>query len=238
MSEEVYRHDDTWLELNELGKFSRPYRPTFRTFSESINRSHAYYHVCPTKGICIDVGIPGWLRREDALKLYELAYFADGDILELGTSRGLSTSIMALAVQDSGTNRAILSVDINKAYSEQARRYLTDLNLQKAVTLSVGDGGEVCAKLLSEERKFAVAFIDHSHAYEHVAQVCEFLPDLVSSGGFCLFHDFNDRRNTDRVSVGESGNEYGVYHAVRRHLDPRQFEFYGVYGCCGLFRRI
>ena len=31
----------------------------------------------------IDMGIAGWLLPEDAPKLYELAYYVDGDILEL-----------------------------------------------------------------------------------------------------------------------------------------------------------
>src|ERR1700728_4334116 len=46
--------------------------------------------------------IPGWLAPEDALKLYELAYFSPGPILEIGMYCGRSTTILATAVADSG----------------------------------------------------------------------------------------------------------------------------------------
>ena len=38
----------------------------------------------------INLGIDGYLWPEEAAKLYELAYTAPGDVLELGTYRGLS----------------------------------------------------------------------------------------------------------------------------------------------------
>jgi predicted O-methyltransferase YrrM len=43
--------------------------------------------------------VPGWLRPEDALKLYELAYYATGPILEIGTYRGKSGTLMAIAAR-------------------------------------------------------------------------------------------------------------------------------------------
>jgi hypothetical protein len=57
------------------------------------------------------------------------------------------------------------------------------------------------------------------------------LPAIVGSGGFCLFHDFNDRRNEDPDEP-----DYGVHRAVADGLDPESFEFYGIYGCSGLYR--
>jgi predicted O-methyltransferase YrrM len=44
--------------------------------------------------------IPGWLRSEDAEKLYELAQLTPGPILEVGTHFGKSAVVMALALQD------------------------------------------------------------------------------------------------------------------------------------------
>ncbi len=55
---------------------------------------------------------------------------------------------------------------------------------------------------------------------------------MVNPGGFCLFHDFNDRRNADPAETN-----YDVYRAVTEGLDPKVFEFYGIYGCTALYRK-
>ena len=83
-----------------------------------------------------------------------------------------------------------------------------------------------------------MAFVDHSHAYEHVAGACERLDELLEPGSMAVFHDYNDARNTDRRGVGESNEEFGIIAAVRESLDSGRFEFVGVYGSCGVFQRI
>lgn len=89
-----------------------PYQPTYRFEGEFIDKDHAFYATCPMKEHLIDVGIEGWLRQEDALKLYEMAYFAQGPILELGSYHGLSTSILSLANYNSGLTKEIFSVEL------------------------------------------------------------------------------------------------------------------------------
>ena len=51
-------------------------------------------------------------------------------------------------------------------------------------------------------------------------------------GAFCLFHDWLDARNFEPDEA-----DYGVFGATRDGLDPAEFEFYGVFGVAGLFRR-
>ena len=51
--------------------------------------------------------------------------------------------------------------------------------------------------------------------------------------GFALFHDFNDPRNSM-----EEVADYGVYQGVMDGLRTDRWEFWGIYGCTGLFRRI
>jgi GT2 family glycosyltransferase/glycosyltransferase involved in cell wall biosynthesis len=235
-SHEFIAHPQTRVECNELGR-ARPYQPTITGFDQFINDQHRYYHECPTKGILIDVGIEGRLRREDALKLYEMAYYATGDILEFGTFFGLSTSILAEAVRDAGKGGRIVTMELGERYAEHARRTLTELKLSRYVEFMVGDADASCQKLVDAGRKFHFAFVDHSHAYEHVVKACRRVTQLLKPGAFCLFHDYNDRRNTDHIGVGESNNEYGVYSAVTDALDREVFDFYGINGCCSLFRR-
>src|SRR4051812_38055224 len=44
--------------------------------------------------------IDGWLEPVDSLKLYELAYLAQGPFLEVGTYRGKSATLIATALRD------------------------------------------------------------------------------------------------------------------------------------------
>jgi Methyltransferase domain len=110
----------------------------------------------------------------------------------------------------------------------QASRTLSQLDFSRHIEFLIGDADASCQKLVDAGRKFAFAFVDHSHAYGDVVKACHHLSQLLTPGSFCLFHDFNDRRETV---------EYGVYAAVTQTLDCNQFEFCGIYGCCGLFRR-
>lgn len=228
----VIRHADSWLEPHELGA-KRPYRPTY---SESITLgpTHRRLLEAPLKAgsVAIDIGVPGSLRREDAAKLYELAYFARGDVLELGCARGLSTAIIAQAVHDAGRAARVVSVDLEPRMIERARANLAAYNLLAGVELILGDASAVCHSLIAQGRRFGFAFIDHSHAYGEVLAVCGLLPSLVEEGGFVLFHDFNDRRNK-----AEQNSGYGVYSGVVDGLPAPPFAFYGAFGCTGLYRR-
>jgi hypothetical protein len=203
----MFTNHDTFLPLEELGKASRPYLPTHAFGGPFINESHRFYSTCPSKdGMLIDVGVVGWLLRADALKLYELAYFAPGDILEIGCSHGLSTSIIARAVIDSGLPRRIDTIDLDPT----------------CVTRELAGAG----------RTFAFVFIDHHHSYRPVFDVCVELASLTAPGALCLFHDYNDPRNADPAN-----EDFGVYQAVQEGLPAADFEFHGIFGCTGLYRR-
>lgn len=189
-----------------------PYRPTYAFGGEFINEQHRSYSTCPAKDHLIDLGIDGWLRREDALKLYELAYFAPGPILEIGSYHGLSTSILARAA---------------------ARGHLQRLGLASNVSFVQNDAAAYCLEAAATGERFAFAFIDHDHAYASVLPVCRALPQLTLPGAFCLFHDWLDARNFQPEDA-----DYGVFGATRDGLDPAEFEFYGVFGVAGLYRRV
>jgi len=178
------------------------------------------------------MGIPGWLRREDALKLYEMAYCTSGHILELGPYLGVSTTILAQAVKDAGRGTLITSVDIGPAITAEARRHLEHRELDTYVQLVCAEATEFCRELIHNKRTFGFVFIDHSHAYRDVCEICQLLPELLLEGGFCLFHDFNDVRNNDVNNL-----DYGVSRAVYDTLDMKAFNFYGIYGCTALYRK-
>jgi predicted O-methyltransferase YrrM len=160
-----------------------------------------------------------------------MAYFAEGDILELGSFNGLSTTILARGIRASRRGARIVSVDLNPGSVRETRRTLRWQGLSRDVVQICGDAADVAARLAAEGRRFAFVFVDHSHEFEPTRRVCQALPSLLTPGGFCLFHDFNDARNTD-----PGANDYEVYQAVMEGLDPERFAFYGIYGCTALYR--
>ena len=237
-----HTHKDTFPSLENVGERIPDYQPTFefkgeyidayhRFLGDPVNYKDALLQLKNRSGLWAE-HIDGWLRREDALKLYELAYFAKGDILELGSYHGLSTTILARACGGLLRRKHVFSVDLDPACTDRTKHHLKAGGLAKGVTTICTDALSAVRKFAAEGKRFDFAFIDHSHAYEHVYPVCRELRGVMTTGGFCLFHDFNDARN----KAGDP--DYGVYQAVVEGLDAKEFEFYGVYGCTALYRAI
>jgi hypothetical protein len=230
-------HPDTFLRSDQLGSFYPEYRPTFSIPGGFLNAHHRFLAtaVNPGNGGALltapglldhTVGSPiqGWLRIQDALKLYELAYCCVGEILELGTYEGLSTCIMAQAVRDAGRPGRITTIDIEpRAAARLNARYC---GVDTVIDFRIGDAVQVVAEL---PRPYGFIFVDHSHTYQHVSAACALQAQLVAAHGFVLFHDYNDPRNGTEP-------DYGVYQAVADALPSEQFEFCGVYGCSALYR--
>ncbi len=231
----LQRHKDTWVLFEELG-IARPYRKTYRFDGDYINEHHRHFATCPTgrNGIsaCIDIGVNGYLQRGDALKLYELAYFCAGDILEIGTFNGLSASIMAQALSDAGSAGVIVTDDISAESSELARHNLEKLGRAARVQFNVEDAPRFMNRLCAQGRKFDFVFIDHWHGYEATFDAAQLAKQLLNPGGFLLFHDYNDQSNAEPEHV------YGVVQGVADAiLIDKEFAFYGCFGCVALFRK-
>ena len=229
------KNSDTFLSLEELGNVYPPYHHTYDFNSDFINDNHKFFSECKKDetDTIIDTGIEGWLMPEDALKLYELAYFCNDDMLELGTYKGLSTSINATAFNDSKNQNKITTIDTDQVSSGLAQKNIQPILGSDKVDFVVSDAAVYLDKLIDEGKKFGFSFIDHSHKYEDVYQACMRLEKLIKPGGFCLFHDYNNPDNKD-----PNNKDYGVHQAIRDGLSKNNFEFYGVFGCSGLFRRI
>ena len=226
------RNSDTYLNAEQIGKRFPEYRKTYDFPGAYINESHRSYAECPLiSDTLIDVGIQGWLRRADALKLYEMGYFTKGDVLEFGTYQGLSTSILSRANYDSGLLRNIYSVDIDRSFQDIAKNNLKERDLAKNVHFHLSDSHDFLSSMQEKGKKFGFVFIDHSHEFEPVFDVCRHLEDLLLMGGFCLFHDYNDPNSFDF-----STKDFKVYQAVNEGLDKGRFGFYGIFGCTVLYR--
>lgn len=235
ISAEPIRYPDSFVSFNELGKAS-PYLPTFRFAGDYINANHRFYSECPTGyegiSICINIGVDGYLQKADALKIYELAYFSQGNILELGTYRGLSTSIIAQALFDANSKVEFDTVDIDPAANASAKSNVLARSGGDRVVFNLCDATQYMDKAIAQGRVFSFIFIDHWHGYDTTYEAAMRAKKILSPGGFCLFHDYNDPSNANPDHV------YGVYKAAHDALlcDPF-FDFYGTFGCTALFRK-
>jgi len=231
----LFRHLDTFLSLPDTSvdhRFDRPFCKTYDYAGEFIDQPHQSFITCLKRDRMIDIGIDGWLLPDDAMKLYEMAYFSNDNILELGTYRGLGTSIIASAANAAGSVGKVISVDIDPEHIDRAESSLQGRPGWKQTRLIVSDANAAIADFAGKSETFSFAFVDHSHRYEHMVLTCRRLHYIVSPGGFALFHDFNDPRNSD-----PHNDDYGVYQAVTHGLDQQCWEFWGIYGCAALYRR-
>ncbi len=230
------RHADSRLTLPQTSidqRFRMPYRKTYRFSGDYIDNRHRHLARCERGDGMIDLGIPGWLLPADALKLYELVYFCGGDVLELGTYRGLSTVISLEASVSAGLSNTIVSIDLDPASTRAGQATLAGRQGAGRAHFFTVAADQALDTFIGAARTFRFCFIDHSHRYEHVLSTCRRLPAIVEPGSFCLFHDYNDPRNPC-----PDDDDYGVFQGVSDGLDPALFEFWGIYGCTGLFRKL
>jgi predicted O-methyltransferase YrrM len=240
MSSSIAIHATKVPALEELGA-EAPYRPTFAFDGSYVDRTQRARATAPSAdGVAIQLRtrrwrgrvIPGWLRHADALKLYELARFSAGDILELGTYHGLSTSILARGARANPRQPHVYAVELDDYCAQQATTNLAAQGLGSRVTVMHADAIAALDTFASERRRFAFIFVDHAHDEAAVHSACVRLESVIEPWGLVLFHDFNDARN-----AADDDLDYGIYQGVTRALLPPKWRFCGLYGCCGLFQR-
>lgn len=228
---------ESFVPYDKTGASAAAYKKTYNFDGQFINDTHKSYNDAPTDdgGVCVDLGVEGWLQKSDALKLYELAYFSKGNILELGTHQGLSASIMAAGLSDAGSNSIIETVDIDQESVSIGENYVAGRSGAEKINFNLGDATEFLIKLIADRRMFSFVFIDHWHGYRSVFDAAMMTKKILMKGGFVCFHDYNDSRNPEPTTI----DEYGVYQAVADAvMTDHNFMFFGVFGCCGLFRKI
>jgi hypothetical protein len=225
-----------WKLFDELDQSSAAYRPHFTTPPDGI--SDYYRHIESAPGgmlalpFLIDLGIEGFLHKAEALKLYEMGYYAKGDILELGTHKGLSTSILAHALHDRGSGH-LVTYDIDPATNTVAQNNLAGLPGAERVNFNVADAKIGMDDLIKKKRMFDFIFVDHWHGYDATYDAAARVPRLLSIGGYAMFHDFFDPSNRDPAHV------YGVYPAVVDAFGKNQdFIFSGAVGGAAIFQKV
>jgi predicted O-methyltransferase YrrM len=214
-----------------IGRVFPPYSPIFVFSGEFIDREHRAIAEMSAPDGLIRTTIPGFLRPADALVLYELAYFTPGDVLEIGSAWGLSTSILCRAVARARQGRCVSSIEKDASFQRITRQAIASLGLQCCYRGLPGDADTIVPELLAGRTQFGMIFVDHDHTYPAMHRLCEQLSQLLVPGGIALFHDFNDERNVT------GPEKYGVYRAVRELVADPEMAFLGVIGCCAVMRK-
>ena len=223
-----------WLSLDEIGQ-SKPYIRTHDFPGDRINASHASFDSAPLgrMGVpfLIDIGIDGFLLRDEALKLYEMAYFSSGDVIELGTHKGLSTSIIAMALtQSERRDRNFETIDIDARRNFLARKNVGFWR-NRWVKFSLMDATKRLDQMIAEGRRAGFIFVDHWHGYKETFEAAERGPLLLVDGGYIMFHDFLDPGNNT------PGHPYGVYPAVLDAIgNDKRMKFACLCGSSAIFR--
>ena len=151
--------------------------------------------------------IPGLVAQESADVLYALCRTQElrGDVLEIGSWQGKSTSYLARAVKDSGNGRVVaidhfkgapgreaiyrLSRDDLSDLEEGFRENMIRLGLDRIVTLLPLPSHK--AHELITDRAFRFIFIDGDHTEEGVRLDIQLFCPLLLPGGLVVFDDFD-----------------------------------------------
>lgn len=215
-----------------LGADFPPYTPLFQRSSQWVDGDHRAIAELPEDGALICSAVPGFLRKADALLLYELSVHSTGAILEIGAAWGLSTSILARGALNASPPVQVTSIELDPQFVAATQAALKNAGLSSQVTVIQGDASQVTRALASQGRRYALIFVDHDHSLPATQAVCKVLPQLLESGGFAVFHDFNDERNRTEP------HEYGVHKGLRQLIEHGGFHFEGITGCCAVVRRM
>lgn len=204
--------DDEFRPLPD--KVDGSYAPNYDFQGEYINDTHRD-PLSPVDDV------PGWMWPEDAQKLYELAYFSRGSILEIGTWRGRSTAIMAGALRDAGRDApSIVSLDIDATALSLADEQLKQRGLRSHVQLIRGSA-QAYFKAQPDFRP-TLTFVDGAHTLKGVQRDIRALAGHIPAGGLLFFHDYVDKR-------------YGIAEGVTTSWINDQCQFAGRFGCAALY---
>jgi predicted O-methyltransferase YrrM len=153
--------------------------------------------------------IPRMLSAESGKFLYALCYMQEleGDVVEVGSWQGYSTSFLASAVRDSG-NGTLYAIDHFRGNVGKEDRYrvgsddlsdlranfernMTRLGLRERIELLDMPNDEAVQRLTGRNVRFL--FVDGDHTREGVAKDIRLFRPLLLPGAIVVFDDFAAR---------------------------------------------
>ncbi|MGH2953106.1 MAG: class I SAM-dependent methyltransferase [Solirubrobacterales bacterium] len=174
-------------------------------------------------------GLEGLGYPEDSQKLYELAWFSPGDVVEIGTFRGRAAATMAMALETASNPARVISLDIDATALEHTASGLAAAGLAHRVTLARGTADTVLSRM--PELRPGLVFVDGDHSYRGVMRDLTAIEPLVPNGSIVVLHDYEGYTAEDpyfRHRVPEAAGDSWL---------ASECDFLGRFGLCGTFVR-
>ena len=160
-----------------------------------------------------------WPEPLEGCLLHALAQWTHGlgcCVIEIGSFRGRSLSMLAMALRGAACPSKIISIDPHRDQPHNqslARIALRQLGEEERLVQYVGDSAE--AWRMIRPGSASLIFVDGGHSYEHVVRDFEQYRNLLADGGCMVFHDYG------------YGNHNGLNEAdpeVRKAIDKHVFD--------------
>jgi len=119
-------------------------------------------------------------------------------IIEIGSFRGRSTSMLAIALGTLGSNLPVLSIDPHHDQPfnlNHVRTALAQLGEERRL-VQVQMGSDQAAPLIAENSA-ALIFIDGDHSYDQVVADFNNYKSIVAPGGIIAFHDYGYAKHNE-----------------------------------------
>jgi predicted O-methyltransferase YrrM len=153
----------------------------------------------PWKGLASDeverlVTFGAWVEPVEGCILHALVQWTHNlgqCVIEIGSFRGRSLAMLALALQGSGSPGKVISIDPHNELphnAAQVRNALAEWGEEGRLVQFVG-GSEEAWRIL-RPRCASMIFVDGDHSYDRVAAEIEHYCDLLAPGGCIAFHDY------------------------------------------------
>lgn len=155
----------------------------------------------------LDGGIGSLL--EDYAFLYGfICLYRSKRIAEVGTNTGISSIVMAQALEDCGEEGHIFTVDLDPEALSTARRQISGFGLENRITAIQGDVTALPAG------NYDLAFIDGGHIYQDVKRDLEV---LYPRSSLVLLHDAVISPDVKRATEEYAGQKTLLSYPVGRH---------------------
>ncbi len=157
--------------------------------------------------IDLDVGrgCKGAFTKANYIFLYGFVfYLRPHNIIEIGSSFGVGTVTMALALKESKTPGHIYTYDIDTNAVSMVKLHSKQMKVDTIISSSVGTSNNV--KELKIKR-FDLAFIDGSHRYEGVMKDFNNLKNICN---YIIFHDIQGCPEVQKFFKEVQGEKLGI----------------------------
>ena len=149
--------------------------------------------------------LPAWQEPVEGCALHALAQWTHargGAVLEVGSLRGQSTAMLALALRGADSDGFVVSIDPHleePANAAQVRLTLTQIGEERRLVQFTAGSDDVWSLLRPGCASFI--FIDGDHSYAQVVADFKHYRELLAPGGCLAFHDYGYGSHNGRADV-------------------------------------